>query len=402
MEDVCDDEQTNNEAHVEQPSIVSLVQIEQPSIVLEAQFHEPTITKQNIVDRKDKGKVVEPEVRKKLIRFTQGTIVEESVDDVVDGEQSQSQTQLPELDDNGDLVQLQADPDVLYGMFVDGFDNNELEKEVVLEREISNPFEACNTVDPGDDNNANNNSDGIVDDSDEVPIARTSGTKRQDGTYATYDKNFREGRTQGYRDSDADSDFVDNLLNDNASKSDIESLPSNSDEESQREKNIRFNERDLRNPELKVGVIFSSKKQATRAMIRYALKNRKKLAFYVSDKQRLKYKCKFPFVMEYLFKVWPEMEIPTLQVCVHKKYEIKISPNTARRMKEMALKKIDGDHVKQFKQIWDYSHELKMSHPGSTVLIEYEEPSGVFEANRFQRMYIYLKPLVDSTLDVEI
>ncbi|GAA0163269.1 hypothetical protein LIER_19176 [Lithospermum erythrorhizon] len=293
MEYVCDDEQTNNEVQVEQPSIVSLAQIEQPSIVLEAQVHEPTITKQNIVDRKGKKKVVKPKVRKQRIRFTQETTVEESVDDVDDGEQSQSQTQLPELDDNGDLVQPQIDPDVLYGIFVDGFDNNELENEVVLEREISNPFEACNIVDPRYNNNANNISDRIVDDSDEVPIPGTSDTKRQDGTYARYDKDFRERIAQGYMDSDAYSDFVDSLLNDNACKSDLESLPSSSDEESQKEKNIWFNERDLQNPQLKVGLIFSSKKQATQAMIWYALKNRKPLACYVSDKQRLKYNCKF-------------------------------------------------------------------------------------------------------------
>ncbi|GAA0173618.1 hypothetical protein LIER_27197 [Lithospermum erythrorhizon] len=318
MEDVCDDEQTNNEVQVEQPSIVSLAQIEQPSIVLEAQVHEPIITKHNIVDRKGKGKVVVPEVRKKRIRFTHKTTVEESMDDVVDGEQSQSQTQLPELDDNGDLVQLQADPDLLYGMFVDGFDNN----------------------DPGDDNNANNKSDEIVDNNDEVPIRGTSGRKREACTYARYDKDFREMKAQGYGDSNADSDSVENLLNDNACNSDIESPPSSSDEESPREKNIRCNGRFIQ------GVA--------------------------------------------------EVKIPTLQVCVHKKYGIKISPNTARRMKEMAMKKINEDHVKELKKIWDYSHELYRSHPGSTVLIEYEEPSGVFEANRFQRMYICLKPLVDG------
>ncbi|GAA0178159.1 hypothetical protein LIER_44024 [Lithospermum erythrorhizon] len=69
MEDICDDEQTNNEAQVEQPYIVSLAQIEQPSIILEAQVHEPTITKHNIVDRKGKEKMVEPEVRKKMIKL---------------------------------------------------------------------------------------------------------------------------------------------------------------------------------------------------------------------------------------------------------------------------------------------------------------------------------------------
>ena len=72
------------------------------------------------------------------------------------------------------------------------------------------------------------------------------------------------------------------------------------------------------------------------------------------------------------------------------------SRNAVRYTKTKALAKIEGDNINQFKLLWDYSYELKRTHPGSTVIIDYDERHGVNEPNVFKRIYICLKPLVEG------
>ena len=47
----------------------------------------------------------------------------------------------------------------------------------------------------------------------------------------------------------------------------------------------------------------------------------------------------------------------------------------------------------QFKLMHDYANELKRSHPGSTVLVDYDETPTY---TVFKRIYICLKPLVNG------
>ena len=83
----------------------------------------------------------------------------------------------------------------------------------------------------------------------------------------------------------------------------------------------------------------------------------------------------------------------THQVAINKRFGIKVSDNTCRYTKEIALKKIHGDHMHQFKLMHDYDNELKRCHPGSTVLVDYDEtPTEAV----FKRIYICLKPLVNG------
>ena len=46
--------------------------------------------------------------------------------------------------------------------------------------------------------------------------------------------------------------------------------------------------------------------------------------------------------------------------------------------------------------LWDYSYDLRRTHPGSTVIIDYEEKDGVNELNEFKRIYVCLKTLVNG------
>ncbi|GAA0169025.1 hypothetical protein LIER_23595 [Lithospermum erythrorhizon] len=51
------------------------------------------------------------------------------------------------------------------------------------------------------------------------------------------------------------------------------------------------------------------------------------------------------FAMEHKFRVLPHITLATIQVFVDEMFHIKISPNCARKTKEKALKKINGDHL---------------------------------------------------------
>ena len=77
-----------------------------------------------------------------------------------------------------------------------------------------------------------------------------------------------------------------------------------------------------------------------------------------------------------------------MQVAINKKFGIMFSWNAVRYTKTKALNKIQGDNINQFKLLWDYSHELKRTHPDSTVIIDYDERHGVNEPNVFKRIYI--------------
>lgn len=83
-------------------------------------------------------------------------------------------------------------------------------------------------------------------------------------------------------------------------------------------------------------------------------------------------------------------------MAINKKFGVLLSDNTVRNTKAIALQKIQGDHVHQFSMLYDYAQELKRSHPGSTVIIDYEEQYGLNQQNLFKRIYVCLQPLVNG------
>ncbi|GAA0152104.1 hypothetical protein LIER_37424 [Lithospermum erythrorhizon] len=80
-------------------------------------------------------------------------------------------------------------------------------------------------------------------------------------------------------------------------------------------------------------------------------------------------------------------------------FKIKISKHCARRTKEKALKKINGDDLEQFNLVHTYCKELMNTHPGSSCYVNYVEPTLPTEPCIFRRLYICLKPFVEGFYD---
>ncbi|KAG9149769.1 hypothetical protein Leryth_021856, partial [Lithospermum erythrorhizon] len=55
-------------------------------------------------------------------------------------------------------------------------------------------------------------------------------------------------------------------------------------------------------------------------------------------------------------------------------FHIKIGNNCARKTREKAFKKINGDHVEQYKLADTYCKELVKAHPGSSCYIDFDPP----------------------------
>ncbi|GAA0186086.1 hypothetical protein LIER_33374 [Lithospermum erythrorhizon] len=86
-------------------------------------------------------------------------------------------------------------------------------------------------------------------------------------------------------------------------------------------------------------------------------------------------------------------------VFIDEMFKIKISKYYARRTKEKALKKINGDDLEQFNLVHTYCKELMNTHPGSSCYVNYVEATLPTEPCIFRRLYICLKPLVEGSYD---
>ncbi|GAA0138457.1 hypothetical protein LIER_34932 [Lithospermum erythrorhizon] len=122
----------------------------------------------------------------------------------------------------------------------------------------------------------------------------------------------------------------------------------------------------------------------------------------------MKFKCKYPCtkncpqtrtklgessffaeVFQELFRMCPDIKILALQVAIKNKFSLKISKDIARRAKDEARSKLEGDHAGQFRQLWDYGHELKRTHSGSTIIIYYEKGFEMNNENRIRLGFLY-------------
>ncbi|GAA0161279.1 hypothetical protein LIER_39197 [Lithospermum erythrorhizon] len=90
------------------------------------------------------------------------------------------------------------------------------------------------------------------------------------------------------------------------------------------------------------------------------------------------------------------MSLSVLRLAIDKKYGLLITTNQARRVREKALKSIEGDHEDQYGLVWDYVDELKRTHQGSTVFVEYDESEEDGTVGVFKRIYVCLKLLIDG------
>jgi len=93
----------------------------------------------------------------------------------------------------------------------------------------------------------------------------------------------------------------------------------------------------------------------------------------------------------------PDIKLKDIQDVVHEKYVIDISAGKASRARDQDV--VDGAHIAQFNQLWEYCDELRMCSSGSTVLMKvhtYNDGDlATVHASAtglpyFERIYIYL------------
>ncbi|GAA0186465.1 hypothetical protein LIER_33753 [Lithospermum erythrorhizon] len=101
-------------------------------------------------------------------------------------------------------------------------------------------------------------------------------------------------------------------------------------------------------------------------------------------------------VLEGKIRLLPDITQAALMVTVHELFKLTSGKNLGRRIKEKALKKINGDDVEQFNLTITYCKELMKTHPGSTCYGNYVDLSIPTEPCVFRRLYICLKPLVEG------
>jgi hypothetical protein len=93
--------------------------------------------------------------------------------------------------------------------------------------------------------------------------------------------------------------------------------------------------------------------------------------------------------VEPLLESNPNIPLKALQDSLQRKNQVQISFQKVFRAKIMALEKMEGDYVSQYRYLRDYCDELLRSNPGSTIKIDVErECNPSSESRQFKRIYI--------------
>lgn len=212
----------------------------------------------------------------------------------------------------------------------------------------------------------------------------------------------------------------------------LKSLPSDSDEEV--ESFPHFNEESMmEDPNFQIGMIFADGDQVRRAIRQYAIFNRKKIKLVKNERWRIRAKCAPPcewlmfvsrkadedamqvktlndihtncrpvFDDHCISSTWlakhyqetirynPRWPLASFEQRVREDFGCQLSRSTLYNALRKARKFLDGDHKRQYQQLYNYCKTLKSVMPGTTCKIDYVEE---LEARRFRRMYICLAPL---------
>ncbi|GAA0154453.1 hypothetical protein LIER_12428 [Lithospermum erythrorhizon] len=178
------------------------------------------------------------------------------------------------------------------------------------------------------------------------------------------------------------------------------------DEMRRKNRHVHFNEKTIKNPKLFSGLIFSSSSQFKEVMTWYKKLNDKDLVIktisknhtnrVASKKRRLIKSSWLAKILIDWFRLLPDMFLKVLKVVVVKKFGLMITDHQARKVREKAMKTIEGDHNEQYNMIFDYIEELKKTHPGSTVFAEWDVSLEDGNAGIFKKIYVCLRPLIDG------
>eukprot|EP00257_Ricinus_communis_P021733 XP_015581275.1 uncharacterized protein LOC107262099 [Ricinus communis] len=188
----------------------------------------------------------------------------------------------------------------------------------------------------------------------------------------------------------------------------------------------------MANPNLKIGMLFSTFRQFKDAVKNYSIRSRNQVIFGPNTKTKCKAKCKKGcefFIWAYLktddkntvqiksakfdhsctkehynrhvnakyiamkyverFRADPSWAIQCIIQTVKEDMAVDVSRLKAWRARNIALKFIDGDAKEQLGRLHDYKLELLRSNPGSTIVLHLEEQV-------FKGLYVYFGALKDG------
>ncbi|GAA0184472.1 hypothetical protein LIER_31760 [Lithospermum erythrorhizon] len=235
-----------------------------------------------------------------------------------------------------------------------------------------------------------------VDNSSQAKSGVSRKKKKYKGPYARHGVQFRERRLAGNVPNA--SDDSNDALDENVDALDFDSgnTTSHSDKDvtykftdDMRRKNryVHFNEKTIKNPKDK-------KLNDKDLVIKTISKNHTNCV--ASKRRRLIKSSWLAKVLIDWFRLLPDMSFKVLKVVVDKKFGLMIADHQARRVRENALKTIEGDHNEQYNMIFDYIEELKKPHHGLTVFAECDVSLEDGNAGVFKGIYVCLRPLIDG------
>ncbi|KAM3289691.1 hypothetical protein P3S67_017980 [Capsicum chacoense] len=175
---------------------------------------------------------------------------------------------------------------------------------------------------------------------------------------------------------------------------------------------------------------FKDKKEAKKVVDLYALANKKPLRVKQSDNTRLRYICEdgCPFVILVSldgkgpgFKVKtligkhtcedgftnprattsslsqyfkdkvqnnPKFKTKDMRQYLDDQFNLNVNPSMLKRAKRMALQKMKGSFLYEYNKLEDYANEIRLSDPGSDVVINLSKDGLEQGKRKFLRMYI--------------
>ncbi|KAL6553495.1 hypothetical protein OROGR_007337 [Orobanche gracilis] len=239
-------------------------------------------------------------------------------------------------------------------------------------------------------------------------------------------------------DSGTDGGQDEDTKEDSIWSSDVELRSHCSDlEEEARELQPVFNELDLVDPKLELGMKFSSRALFKDAIYTHAVLTKKDLVITKNKVGRMHAKCKGSkkckwkchankmkdeetyYVHSYdpihncnetnrvsalksgwlsqrykqKFISYPDISVKGFRDEITRELDVNFSKQKAYRARKKALDSINGDPIEQYGLLWDFIAEVKRTNPNSTLLL------GVDEERRFQTMYVCLGALKQGWKD---